>query len=161
MGRTLRSQGECLFENRHSLEHHLIRTRCVVGRRLCSQGEYFSNQRSLGHPLMEDTVMRDVRCVPKGGVKIDTPWGISSFAHAVLRDGGCVLKGSIFQINVPWGIPSWRILCCGTYVVLSRGVLLLNGHSLGHRLMADAVLWDVRCVSRNSFAADRLGPMRR
>jgi hypothetical protein len=40
--------------------------RCVVGRTLCSQGEYILNRHALGHVLMADAVLWDVRCVLKG-----------------------------------------------------------------------------------------------
>ena len=70
--------------------------RRVVGRTPCSHGTYSLNGQSLGHLLIVD---------------------------AVLCDGRCVLKGSIFLIDTPWGISSWRTLCCGTYAVLSREVI--------------------------------------
>ena len=94
-----------------------------MGRMSCAQGKYFINRHSLGHLLKGDAVLRDV----------------------------CrVLKGSIFQIDTPWGISSGRTLCCGTYAVCSREVFLKNRHSLGHLLMAGAVLRGVRCVLKGS-----------
>ena len=75
--------------------------RCVVGRdAVFHQGKYFLNRHALGHPLREDAVLWDVCCVLMGMyffVKIDTPWGISSWQDAVLWDVRCVLKGSIFE----------------------------------------------------------------
>ena len=71
--------------------------RRVVGRTPCSQGTYSLNGQSLGHLLIVD---------------------------AVLCDGRCVLKGSIFLIDTPWGISSWWTLCYGTDAVFSREVLV-------------------------------------
>ncbi len=96
--------------------------RCVVRRTLCTQGDYLSNRHSLGHLLMVGAVVWDARFV---------------------------LKGSVFQIDTPWGISSGRTLRCGTYAVFSREVFL-NRHSLGHLLREDAVLWDARCVLTGS-----------
>jgi hypothetical protein len=83
--------------NRHSLGASVQGGRCVVARTLCAQREYFLNRNSLGHLLREDAVLWDARCV---------------------------LMGSIFEIDTPWGIPSGWTLCSGTCAVCSREVFL-------------------------------------
>jgi len=77
-------------------------------------------------------------------------------AVAVLWDGRCVLKGSLFLIDTLWGTTSWQTLCCGTGAVFSRelcpqGKYFLIRHSLGHLLMADSALSIVRCVLKRSI----------
>ncbi len=76
-------------------------------------------------------------------------------ADVVLWDIRCVLKGSMFLIDIPWGTSSWRMLCCGTDAVFSREVFLKYRHSLGHLLREDAVLWDARCVLKGSVCSNR------
>ena len=101
--------------------------RCVVGRALSSQGEYFSKKAILG------ASPHCGRCV--------VGWTLCS-------------QGSCFLINTPWGISSGRTLWCQSYVVFSREVLFIR-HSFGHLLMVDAVLWDGRCVLKGSIFSNR------
>ncbi len=90
----------------------------------CFQRICFSNRHSLGHLLM---------------------------ANAVLRDGRRVLRGRVFLNNIPWGISSWWTLCCGTYAVLLKGVLLkyaiLGTAPHGGRCVVRRTL----CTQRKSF----------
>jgi hypothetical protein len=116
--------------------------------------------------------------------KIDTPWGISSGRTLCCGTYAACSRGVVEKENIdtPWGTSSWQALRYGTYAVFageilfestllgasppcgrcvvnrapcSQGKCFLNRHSLGHLLMADTVLWDVRCVIKESIFSDR------
>ena len=95
-----------------------------MGRTLCTQAKYLLARHSLGHLLREDAVLRDV----------------------------CrVLKGRIFQAEDGIRDVERSRGLGDVYKRQTQGKYLLNRHSLGHLLMADAVLWDVRCVLKGSI----------
>ncbi len=86
--------------------------RCVVGRTLCSQGAFSLNRQSLGHLLMADAVLWDVRCVlAKSIFKIYSRWGHVLDPGAVLWDGRCVLNGSFLKIASRWEHVLWSFRC--------------------------------------------------
>jgi hypothetical protein len=97
--------------------------RRVVGRTPCSQGTYSLNGQSLGHLLIVDAVLCDGRCVLKGSIfLIDTPWGISSWRSLCCGTDAVFSREVLFLIDILRGISSWRSLCCGTDAVFSNGV---------------------------------------
>ena len=132
-----------------------------MGCMLRGQGEDFLNRLASGHLLRGDAVRLDLCRVLRWSslyiyisTHAQTPWGTSSWQ--ALRYGTyAVFAGEIlFESTLLGASPP-----CGRCVVnrapCSQGKCFLNRHSLGHLLMADTVLWDVRCVIKESIFSDR------
>ena len=105
---------------------------------------------------MADAVLRDVRCVLQGSIFEHTLLGTSpQSGRCVVRrtlcsSGSYALKGSIFSNRHSYG----HLFVADAVLWDARCVpdgSILNRHSLGHLLTADAVLWDVRCVLEGSI----------
>ena len=94
-----------------------------MGRTLRSRGKYFLNEQYSWHLLIVDALLWGVRCVLAGSLFLNRQSsGHLLIVDAVLWDVRCVPEGSIFRIDTPWGISSWRTLCCGTYAAFPRDV---------------------------------------
>ena len=93
--------------------------------------------------------------------RIDTPWGISSWLTLCCGTDAVFSREVFFEQTLIGASPHGG-RCVVNRTLCSRG-LFLNRHSLGHLLivdallslgnlfMADAVLWDGRCVLKGSI----------